>query len=516
MQILELTLTLQDDVVISQTSATAGVHKSLDYIPGATILGAIAATEFNKLGTEKAHDIFLSGQVRFGNGLPVEQETDEVGYPTPFCLHNKKDDEETYLNLLLDKTPKGEQLKQLRGEYITRDHKRFKTNLHYTMRTAINPSTGTAADAQLFGYQALRAGQVFRAFIQCDDQAHFEILQKYFANQSTLRIGRSRSAQYGRVKVQAKPHQPNHQAWSLLNNQLVLWLVSDLQAFDDFGQPTYLPSGKQLGLEEGDLVIDKSFIRTRRYSPFNGARKHYDQERQVIAAGSILVYEKINTPLNLAMLNQGLGHYREQGLGQVAPFSVTEAVLYNPLSDIKKAKVKNQPTSDLQSIPSKETLLMANLRAFSNNAQELKNARNAANKAIDELVKIYQSARSLEGVAPGISYGPTSNQWSRVRTFAEQNLNASADTLIQELIKQKDAICKEGDDTWDIPTGEQGDSTMRDWFEAKIKECKLPECKLPECKLPNVADFVRILAHEAAQSARIENARLGIKQEQSA
>lgn len=46
-----LRLTLIDELVLSERSATLGGHRGLDYIPGAALLGAAAQRLYGKLAT---------------------------------------------------------------------------------------------------------------------------------------------------------------------------------------------------------------------------------------------------------------------------------------------------------------------------------------------------------------------------------------------------------------------------------------------------------------------------------
>src|SRR5579885_854668 len=61
-----LRLTLLDDVALSERAASAGPHLGLDYIPGATLLGAAARRLYDSLSRDDAFLAFHSGKVRFG------------------------------------------------------------------------------------------------------------------------------------------------------------------------------------------------------------------------------------------------------------------------------------------------------------------------------------------------------------------------------------------------------------------------------------------------------------------
>ena len=87
----DLILTLRDDCVFSERSATEGGHRGLDYIPGAALLGAAAARLYAGLPATDTFTLFHSGQVQYGNGLPLGI-GDERSWPVPLCWHRVKGD----------------------------------------------------------------------------------------------------------------------------------------------------------------------------------------------------------------------------------------------------------------------------------------------------------------------------------------------------------------------------------------------------------------------------------------
>lgn len=94
-----LELELLDDLVISARAASVGGHLSLDYIPGGTILGAAAALLYGKgpFAGDTAYRVFHSGNWRFGNGLPLDDQG-RVGWPVPRAWHHTKGSIPVYLD----------------------------------------------------------------------------------------------------------------------------------------------------------------------------------------------------------------------------------------------------------------------------------------------------------------------------------------------------------------------------------------------------------------------------------
>ncbi len=300
-QVLNLELELLDDAVFSERAASVGAHAGLDYVPGSALLGWAARHLYASLDACDAWLLFHSGKVRFGNALPLTA-NGLIAYPSPLSLHfhkSKKWREEdgrarpdTLLNLARATMPGGEQWQQLRNTWLTSDGSTHQPTRELSMKTAIDPSTGRAAQSQLYGYDALRAGQRFVARIEVDadvSESLFGRLCEVFAD-TIAHLGRSRSSQYGRItcrlREQIAPPACDDAAPS---RELLLWLLSDMAILRD-GRPVFAPCPEDLGLPSGRLVRERSFIRARAFSPYNTHRRTPDIERQLIMAGSVLFF----------------------------------------------------------------------------------------------------------------------------------------------------------------------------------------------------------------------------------
>jgi CRISPR-associated protein Csx10 len=328
---LFLELELLADTALTAHSATLGGHRTLEYIPGASILGAVASTHYGDHGLSRgAWRLFHSGEVRFGHAFPLSS-GGQPGWPVPLSFHHPKHDKSATINLArADRTP-GVQYKQLREELVDHDGRIVHVARTGSMRTAIG-AEGRVRDGFLFGLQAVTQGTRFLSTIEADDPGLLEpIRQALLAGE--IRVGRSRSAELGRVGVkllepcQARPAESKEQP----GEWLLVWCLSDLALRDpNTGQPTLTPWPELLGLPEGNaLDLGRSFLRTRRYSPFrrfggpSTGQARPDLERQVIQAGSVLAFRtgRLDST-ELARVRKvaaaGLGEYRCEGLGQVS------------------------------------------------------------------------------------------------------------------------------------------------------------------------------------------------------
>lgn len=326
------TIELLEDCVFSASAATEGSHESLDRISGAALLGAAAARLYDRLDRRAAYMAFHSGRLRFLDGLPFANGT--VGYPVPQPWHHRKTekahqqgqvDPKKIFNLLHGTIPSDEQRrpaqpKQLRKGYVHLDGGYSTPEHELRLKTAIAAQTGRAAEGQLFGYDALLRGQCFACAIEADADFDPGLFQQVVdALQGTALLGRSRSAEYGKVRVTLTDY-PSPTPGPIDGNRLTLWLLADLAPCDHSGQPCLDPVLASIGLPEGARIDwSKTFLRSRRYSPWNAHRHGYDWERLVWSAGGVITVELSEParPELLDRLQAGIGLYREAGLGRV-------------------------------------------------------------------------------------------------------------------------------------------------------------------------------------------------------
>lgn len=474
-----VTLTLLEDVIISQRSASLGGHRSLDYVPGAVLLGACAGRLYTKLPKQDAYRLFHSGKVRFGNALPLS-EAGQLGMPMPLVWFYKKG--ENYLikqgsgRQLLDvdkisqhDNDNGEQPVQLRSGYLTGDLEVLKPMQTLRMKTAIDPETARAATSQLFGYQALEAGQRFRATLSADDDV-LELAERAAeVLQGTLLLGRSRSAQYGKAGCEVgEAHEPPLLPERLIGaEQLKLWLQADMVLQDASGRPLLHGQSADLpGLPDAQIQAEDSQLRFRRYSPYNGARRGFDMERQAIEKGSVLSL-KLGKALDQAqwqVLQAGLGLYRESGLGQV--------LVDHDLIDserIKTIKPFNDRITIVEAPKLPDCALARWIQAGVSANAGLDRDKTFAEQSIEELAGLYQRARAYHGVEAHLPIGPTASQWSLVVEAGKRH-QRNKEALLTALFDADNGICKDGDESWGIATltFEGSEIKFADWLKQAL------------------------------------------------
>lgn len=429
-------LQLLDAIVLSQSSASTQNHLCLDHVPGSALLGCIAAKYYAK-GTTSAAEamaLFHNGAVRFGPCYPAVN--GQLALPVPASWHGKKGvalttHGQSGRRLVLEHisnqaNPKfvredKVQYQQCRDGFIAPNGELAQVKQQWFTKTAIDADTGRAAESQLFNYAALSAGQVFIGFVECDE-AHWQQLKPLL--QGEHRLGRSKGAEFGRVRIQCLDAMQDD-APKCHGTTLTLWCASDLQVVNQHGQPTYTPALCDLlpgsDAAQARLVPQSSFIRTRQQSLFNQKRAGVDSEQLLIQKGSVLVYQLAQplSPAHLLQLGQGVGVNQQFGLGWllVNPDWAQQAQVPACIDALGIALPAQTPAPS-QHGPATPLLqwVQARAGAASTAAQDVK----AADALVKSLLHAYSTARRYSGIRNAQAYGPNRTQWQRVITLLKQ------------------------------------------------------------------------------------------------
>jgi CRISPR-associated protein Csx10 len=426
-----ITIELMEDLVLSQQSATTGEHATLSHIPGSVLLGSIAAHLYPRDDLD-TFALFHSGEVRFGNAYPLSLEG-EASVPMPFSFHYAKDSKSEHkgeftqrkwlnnqacVNLARVERDFGAlaeaQAKQLRTGFLTSGFEKLDVDLGLQLKTAINSETGRAATAQLFGYQSIRAGQIFGAEISVapSQEAVWPMIENILLSGPVL--GRSRSAEFGRVRIRIEDS-ATESAMSKAADSVLLAL-SDWLLINSNGQPETRLTPALLGLASGCIDWTRSFVRTRSYSPYNAKRRAYDAERQVIQQGSVVVINglaDVDQARLMELGRQGIGLFREQGLGMVG---VNLPLLQASMPGIAPSEFNSRDVKPVvaQSVSAPDTPLVKWLKARSKGLVQADSPAKKSEDLSTRLLTIYQAMRVYANVPPKTPCGPGKTQWGRI------------------------------------------------------------------------------------------------------
>ena len=440
-----LDIELRSDVIVSLSAATTGGHDSLDYLPGSVLLGAAAGRLFQQPGF--GPEVFLSGKVRFGDGLPLTK-AGAPGWPVPLNRHFIKQQgiEGEAINGLTDtkpdadaRTQRKEQAQQLRTGHATLDGTHFELEGDYLLKTALDREKfGRARDRQLFEYETLPAGTKFRAAIRWKPtdpmltEKVAEIIRALTA--PGISLGRSRSAQFGRVSITVVPRapaEPSSLPAGVAANEpgapkhsLHFYLVSDL-ALPAWGGARLQPAAAEFGLApEWQFRPDRSFLRTRRYSPWNDFHNSRLTERQVITRGSVVTFARADDQpaleaemkAVLVKLADGIGERREEGLGWVM-LNPDFALVLTPLHKLSR----DDRVQRAQPPPSSATLLTDWIARRQTDRAVQTEALNQGRAWANKWLPFHEKAANAERLGRS-----GRSQWNEVRQLAVRSRGDAA------------------------------------------------------------------------------------------
>jgi len=217
----------------------AGTHQSsAGFIPGATILGALASryianhtAGFVPHTDEIFRHLFLDGQVTFSDLTAMDSEGSYRSMPAPASVQREKDTEkyydlaDEYVHLIV--TDDKVRLKGGIGDDVTVSAVRSEAgaptltkvpvseDVFYHHRRPDDASIGHAdeeKDGVFYQYEAVQAGQLFSGCISGPEHL-VKILYDLLVADSELRVGKSRTVQYGILKLESLTAGTAHARW---------------------------------------------------------------------------------------------------------------------------------------------------------------------------------------------------------------------------------------------------------------------------------------------------------------
>ncbi len=475
-------LTTVDPVIVSVNNASANNHGSLDYIPGSAILGALAAEHYPHLTPEESWNAFHSGHVRFSPVYPVIN--NQLCLPVPASWHYEKGKNaisNDHFNSKIisnhacntfnrdSEANTNKQFKQCRDGYFNSTRDSAKVTQSVATKTAIDSKIGKAKEGQLFSYAHIDAGQKFSGWIESSDQNLFDKFKQSL--QGTMRIGRSRNSEFGRVKVQIIKASSPPDPIKTDPKTLVLWCLSDCEMLNEMGLATFTPELSSINNKlQGTLNRQLSFIRSSRISRFNQKRMGLDSEQLLITKGSVLVYD-LHTAADAEVLkdlrNNGMGRNRQQGLGwiDVNPHwafipELSDKALFSAVTLEIKENDKGKPQGRPKNYKGKNT--DSSLTRWLNDKikaeEDLETRTQEVNVLLKKIIYAYSNARSYNNIYPSNEAGPSSHQWQRI---SDRVRNNNSPNWIQGVFDGDNAICKAKNDElgWGIQWSEGNNLT---------------------------------------------------------
>lgn len=443
MKTLKFKCKLESDVILNQKAATEGPNQTLDFIPGSCFLGIVASELYEKLGVnEKTLELFHSGKVRFGDAHPSKDGIRGLKIPASMFYPKLKKitDGEIFVHHLIpnldDETLKKKQLKQCRsGFYIFAGDKatEVKTETNFAIKSAYDKEKRRSKDEQMYGYESLQKGLELLFEVEVDNDDLDAIIKDALIGKK--RVGRSRTAQYGLVKIESL----DGQEIKLSTNETIdidgkkcvtVYADGRLIFLDEYGLPTFRPTEERLGLPKDSKILwEKSQIRTFQYAPWNYQRQCFDTDRCGFEKGSVFVVDVSECGNLRELKSRYLGSYNNEGFGKV---------IYNPeflnaekdgIAIYKIEETPDEPKPEKIELKGTSLLEYIQRRQFEENIE--KNIYSAVNKWVNENKTAFQGKEKF------------ASQWGAIRGIAmatkeDSKIKDNVITYISHGVKSSD------------------------------------------------------------------------------
>ncbi len=329
-------------ILMTRVVASTNMLSTEKYLSGSALLGMFAnhyrstVKAKNELHKDDLfYRCFLSGGLHFTNAyITQEIERDEgpqTFYPVPLSFQKEKNAEEL-LDRLWDESDKATGNAGL--EYVAlADDDEVKLVHHTHVDTVLNFhhernwQSGTALAGNFFNYEAIAAGQLFNGCI-LGSRETLESFLKIMKDFQSGRLGRSRTAQYGKIEFEwlnSEPEEfhgeiPNtaEKANDLQHNTVTITLLSDTIIYNKFGFSSTNP--EDLGRYLKHLKIRKAFAKVGDTENFLAVWRLKKPSERCFAKGSTFEVEVPDDNGKAALLDlqvNGLGERRQEGFGRL-------------------------------------------------------------------------------------------------------------------------------------------------------------------------------------------------------
>jgi CRISPR-associated protein Csx10 len=326
MTALLVTLKLETPLLITGISnGEENSSRSLPYIPGSALRGALVSRiQSVDLPLDPVGKTFFSGAVRFLNAYPLDQDGNRM-LPLPASWHIAKGEEVknvTAADLVFGQNP--EKDKPIKKNYIGKTGNQdyaFSPEEEIAIHIASEgePGVKKAGTSTVFQYQSLARGQKFRAVIVVDEESDLDEIEKLLTP-STLYLGRSRSAGYGKVVIEGFQRTEEPEVKSTSAQVAVITLLSDVILRDEHGQPTHDLDDYLSRRLSKTVKNSNAFVNTTEVGGFNRKWKLPLPQMPALGMGSVFVYPADQlSPADLDdMAAKGIGERRVDGFGRIA------------------------------------------------------------------------------------------------------------------------------------------------------------------------------------------------------
>ncbi|MBK9984687.1 MAG: hypothetical protein IPP15_20375 [Saprospiraceae bacterium] len=195
----------------------------------------------------------------------------------------------------------------------------------------------------LFMYRYLSAGQEFMFNLDSNRKDLLDIIKSKLHGKE-FKAAKSKRNEFGKISIEFMGEEVISNNATSIDGRVVFYAESDLCFLDEYENYTTHLSSNHFGIRDGRINYGLTRISTRRYYPYNHYRNTYDPERIVIAKGSVITIDDVDSATSLPL---SVGIHRSEGLGHVL---INEDWLLKDFPPLRK-RIALRPTPFVPEIP---------------------------------------------------------------------------------------------------------------------------------------------------------------------
>lgn len=280
-------------------------QKTLDYIKGQTMIGALASKYLQVTGHSAEDDVFkdlfLNGNTIVTDVMPFKN--GKTYYPAPLFINQLKKTKDIVNAIFVDgeKTKDGNLPKKLKGKYVYATHDFRKVDiLEVNKQICYHHSRKSKKNAEeedlLFAFEVIRENQEFAGQIILPKK--YENLVKELMTFDTINIGKSKSAQYGACQIQIVDSTSDEQRTFSKGDVIAVTLQSDMILHNGVDYTVFHDDvremiAKELGVsyEREAKENDFAILSTKEITGYLSVWNMRKTPVPAVAAGSMISYK---------------------------------------------------------------------------------------------------------------------------------------------------------------------------------------------------------------------------------
>lgn len=355
MKVINYRVTLLEPTLVTSLQGDPNSGVAFDYLPGSVLRGVLIGKYLGSKSADASEGtlrrLFFDGTTRYLNGYPLDV-YDRPGVPVPASWQRVKDKESEIFDFAVEAQDDKQQWQLVPAPFYTQSGENVRLirpvrNVAvHTQRTArfgrAMPEYRPAGSGQpsrkltrllevdeiagaVYRYDALAAGQTFRARIICDNDADGSILRDLIGGRVTL--GGSRSGGYGRAEISLVTDDDSdwdaaEDAEDAPEGKLIVTLQSNVLLHDERGQFAVDPELLRQVLSRHlrvELELEGAFLGAEAIGGFNRKWGLPLPQALAVRMGSVLIFKDPGCDSTLLdnLEVRGIGERRAEGFGRI-------------------------------------------------------------------------------------------------------------------------------------------------------------------------------------------------------